>query len=246
MSPAFALLGSGEFQPWTEGVDRWLLERNSTPHGPVLILPAASAPEGDRMFDMWANMGLAHYGRLGIPAEVIPLKTRQDAETPALTAKLAGAAAVYFSGGNPAYLTSILRGSPFWSALVEALGEGMGYAGCSAGISILGELAPDTSEEDPLDPAVWRPGLGLFRNVVLGPHWDMLDTYIPGLSEFIVQSIPEGNRLLAVDENTALVGDGTRWTVIGSGLGRLLADGRWERWEHGESFEAPLLAAAPA
>jgi cyanophycinase len=177
---------------------------------------------------------------------VVPLKTRQDAESPALVDKLNGAAAVYFSGGNPVHLTSILRGSAFWSELVEAIGAGVGYAGCSAGISVLAELVPDSSKEDPLDPAVWHPGLALFRNVVLGPHWDMLDTYVPGLSAFMVDVVPDGSRLLAVDEETALVGDGTNWTVMGSGLGRLLAEGRWEEWKHGQSFTLPLLAPAPA
>ena len=41
----FALLGSGEWQPWTDEVDRWLLER-TTGDGTVLVLPTASAPEG--------------------------------------------------------------------------------------------------------------------------------------------------------------------------------------------------------
>jgi cyanophycinase len=245
MSPAFALLGSGEFQPWTESVDRWLVGRTSVPRGPVLILPAASAPEGDQVFDMWANMGLAHYGRLGIPAEVVPLKTREDAENPALAARLSGAAVAYFSGGNPVYLEAILRESRFWTALLRALEDGMGYAGCSAGISILGELAPDSSKADPLRSDVWHPGLGLFRNVVLGPHWNMLDTYVPGLSRFIVDSVPDGSRLLTVDEETALVGDGTHWTVMGSGRCGLLSEGRWTQWVHGESFDAPLLEAAP-
>jgi hypothetical protein len=122
----------------------------------------------------------------------------------------------------------------------------MAYAGCSAGISALGELAPDSSLEDPLDPAAWHPGLGLFRNVVLAPHWNMLDTYVPGLSEFMVGLVPDGSRLVAVDEETALVGDGSTWTVLGSGRGRLLAGGRWEQWGHGESLTIPLMTPAPA
>jgi cyanophycinase len=246
MSPAFALLGSGEFQPWTEEVDRWLLERTAAPDGPVLILPAASAPEGEQVFDMWADMGLAHYRRLGIPAEVVPLKTRDDADNPDLAAKLKGAAMAYFSGGNPVHLSSTLGGSRFWSGLVEGVERGMAYAGCSAGISVLGELVPDSSLEDPLNPAAWHPGLSLFRDVVLAPHWDMLDTYVPGLSEFLAGLVPDGSRLLAVDEETALVGDGSEWTVMGSGRGRLLADGRWEQWGHGESFAVPLMTPAAA
>src|SRR5439155_11002014 len=77
--PAIALLGSGEFEPWTEEVDRWLLER-ATGDGSVLVLPTASAPEGDPIFDGWANLGLDHYAQLGIPAQVVPLKTREDAD----------------------------------------------------------------------------------------------------------------------------------------------------------------------
>jgi hypothetical protein len=46
-----ALLGSGEFDPWSEPVERWLLERSSNPDGPVLIFPTASAHEGDSTFD---------------------------------------------------------------------------------------------------------------------------------------------------------------------------------------------------
>ena len=60
----FALLGSGEFEPWTEEVDRWLLER-TTGSGRVLILPTASAPEGDAIFNQWGDMGLEHYGSWG-------------------------------------------------------------------------------------------------------------------------------------------------------------------------------------
>src|SRR5262245_49941284 len=109
-STTIALLGSGEFEPWTEEVDRWTLER-ATGDGTVLILPAASAPEGDSVFDMWADMGLKHFGRLRIPAEVVPLKTREDADRPEMAARLSTASLAYFSGGNPAYLATMLLGT---------------------------------------------------------------------------------------------------------------------------------------
>ena len=91
-----ALLGSGEFEPWTEPVDRWLLDR-ATGDGTVLILPTASAPEGDRVFTMWADMGLAHYGRLGIASEVVPMKTREDADRPEFAVLGKGSSAMHAS-----------------------------------------------------------------------------------------------------------------------------------------------------
>ena len=75
----WSLLGSGEFQPWSEVADRWLLDR-AEGDGRVLILPTASAPEGDGVFDRWASMGLEHFASLGMTAEVVRLKVRLDAE----------------------------------------------------------------------------------------------------------------------------------------------------------------------
>jgi hypothetical protein len=88
----WALLGSGEFRPWAEEVDRWMLERARP--GRVLILPTASAPEGHEVFDRWGRMGLEHYRRLGVEAEVVSLKDHEDAARPELAARLDTAAAV--------------------------------------------------------------------------------------------------------------------------------------------------------
>jgi hypothetical protein len=74
----FLLLGSGEFQRWSSEVERRALAK-ATGDGSVLILPTASASEGDEVFARWGRMGLDHYEELGIPAHLIPLKTRRDA-----------------------------------------------------------------------------------------------------------------------------------------------------------------------
>jgi cyanophycinase-like exopeptidase len=225
---SIALLGSGEFEPWTAEVDRWLLGR-ATGDGSVLILPAASAPEGDAVFDRWADMGLGHYSRLGIPAQVVPLKTRSDAERPEVATRLSSASMAYFSGGNPAYLARILVGTPFWSELLVALGRGMAYAGCSAGISCLGELAVDSAVGDFTSQEIWKPGLRLFPRTQLAPHWDALNAFLPGLQRMVAASVPTEWRLLAVDERTAVAGDGSEWHVSGA-AGAHLRDG--EGWRH--------------
>src|SRR6266540_3223271 len=148
---SIALLGSGEVEPSTEEVDRWLLGR-ATGYGTVLILPAASAPEGDAVFDRWAEMGLLHYTQLGVPAEVVPLKTGADAERPELSAKLATASMAYFSGGNPAYLAGVLQGSLFWEELLAAVRRGWPTRGAARG-SPASESSPWTA---PLTPAAIR------------------------------------------------------------------------------------------
>lgn len=235
------LLGAGEFEPWAEEVDRWLLERARTGDGRVLVLPTAAAAEGDDVFDTWAEMGLAHYRRLGAPAEVVPLKTREDAERADLAARLETASMAFFSGGNPAYLADVLEGSAFWKALVAALDRGLAYAGCSAGVAHLGDVAPDTTVEELSERIFRRPGLRLFPGWLFGLHWDALDEYRPGLRDFICGWLPAGARMLAIDERTAVVGDGATWRVMGAGRASLLDDGAWREFRAGESFAAPLL-----
>jgi len=234
----FALLGSGEFLPWTSEVDRWLLERTRGER--VLVLPTASAPEGETVFRRWGDMGVDHYTEMGVPVELVPLRNRDDAEDPALAGLVEGAAVVFFSGGNPAYLAATLQGTAFWTAVLAGLDRGMAYAGCSAGISALGDVAPDSTSNDPTSASFWRPGLAQFSKTYFGPHWDALDVYVPGLRAKVVASVPSDCRLLAIDEDTALVGDGTEWTVIGAGRVALLENGGWSEHPSGTSFTKEL------
>ena len=64
LSGPLALLGSGEFEPWTEPVDRMLLEA-ADGDASVALFPTASAPEGET-YAGGADKGLRHYERLGI------------------------------------------------------------------------------------------------------------------------------------------------------------------------------------
>ena len=214
------MLGSGEFLPWSTEVDRRVLRasRPTPPSAPaVLIVPAASAPEGDAVFDDWARRGLEHFRSSGIAAEVLALKRREDALNPDIAEPLRQASLVYVSGGNPAYLSRILTGTPFWRTLVEELDRGLGYVGCSAGVACLGSRAPDSAASTPTAPEAWTPGLELFPRTMFGPHWDRLDIYVPGLRDWFVRALLPGHDLVAIDEETALVGDEARWEVVGRG-----------------------------
>jgi cyanophycinase len=240
---SIGLLGSGEFEPWTEEADRMLLSRVGGGDGRVLILPTASAPEGDAAFDKWADKGLAHYQGLRITAEVAPLKTRADAEEEHLASYLAEASLVFFSGGNPAYLARTLLGTRFWHALEDAVCRGdVALAGCSAGALFLSPRAFD-SDRDDLSQDCWQPGMNFFPATYVGPHWDALDTYVPGLRDFFIASVPSGGSLLALDESTAVVGDGLIWTVMGRGRAHTFVNGMHQEFAAGERFALPMLTS---
>lgn len=234
----WSLLGSGEFQPWSEPVDRRLVAE-ADGDGRVLILPTASAPEGKDVFERWGSLGLAHFSRLDIPAEVLDLKTREDVDDPRLIERLDGASAVYFSGGNPAYLSTVLTESDFLDAFMKQLDRGMAYAGCSAGVACLNEITFDSDTTEMAE--VWKPGLDLVPRSLFAPHWDIVDTWIPGASDFIVGSVPDGYTFVGLDEDTAMVGRGSAWEVLGKGGIHIRRDDAWATYRDGERFDLALI-----
>jgi hypothetical protein len=92
---AYAFLGAGEFEDWHTDIDRSLLEGRS---GPVLVFATASSPEGDEVYQGWIDKGLAHYAAAGIDAAAPSLRTREDANDPAIVAQVDEASTVFFSG----------------------------------------------------------------------------------------------------------------------------------------------------
>lgn len=236
--PTFALLGSGEFLPWTEPMDRRLLERSRDPDGMVLVFPAASAHEGDHVFERWGAQGVAHYERLGARAQVMDVRRRDDASREDLIRRIDDAALIAFSGGNPARLAGIFAGTPMWSALLAAVADGVPYLGCSAGVSGLCERAFDN--EVRFRGERWRPGLGLFREVLFAPHWDAIDRWVPGATRWILRSVPEGSLFVGLDERTALVGDGRTWSVHGEGRVHVRRGDTWGRFDAGAEVVLPL------
>ncbi|MGH2784845.1 MAG: Type 1 glutamine amidotransferase-like domain-containing protein [Actinomycetota bacterium] len=214
----FVLMGSGEFMPWAREVDTWAAERATASSERALILPTAAAPEGDDMFNHWAAMGAEHFTAIGLQPHVLPLKTRDDASRSELVDQVADARYIFFSGGNPGYLAKTLIDTPFWEAARDAMAHGTAFGGCSAGASAVGSGAPDvTSATVGMDDLAFVPGLPLFTEAVIAAHFDMLESFMPGLRDFIVGLRPEGQVLFGIDEDTAACGDGETWDVKGKG-----------------------------
>lgn len=232
---SWALLGAGEFEPWHDEIDERLLDGRP---GPVLVSPAAAAHEGDAIFDTWAAKGVAHYERLGVEVRVLPFRRREDAADPAVVSQLDDAAMIFFSGGNPWRLAELVRDSPFWAHLRDRMDDGLAYAGCSAGVACLSALTFD-SDTDDMD-RIFKPGLGEVRGVMFAPHWDTVDSWVPGATDFIERSVPEGEVLVGLDERTAMVGDGAEWQVHGLAGVHLRRDGDWEHLVAGSSFALAL------
>src|SRR5262245_8723194 len=121
----FLLMGSGEFEPWSNEIEAAALDGRA---GPVAVLPTASSTEGEEVFGRWGRMALEHYATAGIDARIVPVKTREDADREDLARAIEGAAMVFFSGGKPKHLAATINGTRLWDALEDALDGGAVYA----------------------------------------------------------------------------------------------------------------------
>lgn len=200
-----ALVGSGEYLPRMEAVDRRLLERLAdVPR--VVCLPTAAGTEGSERIDYWSQLGVDHFTRLGAETTTVPIIDRASADDEVYAAAIAAANFIYLSGGKPDYLYTSLAGSRAWDAICGVLERGGVLAGCSAGAMILGEKF--------FGFPGWKQGFNFLPGKTVIPHFDE----IPGalLSSMRLLS---GHKLtvLGIDGNTALVKSGATYEVIGAG-----------------------------
>lgn len=235
MAGPLAAVGAGEFLEGMVEVDKYLIAQ-STAAGPakVLILPTASAPEGDDVFWRWGNMGVEHFERLGAAPEVLPVRVRDDASDPALVARVAEADFIYFSGGSPRVLLDAIADTPLWSAIYHAWSNGAALAGCSAGAIIFGEMsrafrAPAGA------PNAFSPALGLIPGTIILPHFDRwpLERRQP-----VREEMPADLLMVGIDEHTALVWGEDCWRVMGKSAVTVWAVDSLTRYTHGA--EVPL------
>lgn len=199
-----ALVGSGEYLPAMEPVDRNLLARLHEP-ARVVCLPTAAGAEGAERIGYWARLGVEHFQRLGAAVQTVPVIDRAGAENPEHAAAVAAANFVYLSGGKPDYLHQTLAGSAVWRAIETVLARGGLLAGCSAGAMILGEKF--------FGFPGWRQGFGLLPGATVIPHFDE----IPAVMVQSVRLFAGDMTVLGIDGNTALVQSAQGYAVVGAG-----------------------------
>ena len=214
MNGLINLVGSGEYLSVMDNVDRHLLDsldlNGRKPR--VVCLSTAAGREGDTSVNRWSSMGIHHFQKLGAEVSAPRIIDRASAEDAQWESLLEEADLVYFSGGDPGYLHQTMNGSRAWRAAQRAWERGAIYAGCSAGAMILAKRMPS------FRLAGTQAGFGLVPATFIVPHFDA----IPGIWKPMVfalqKQLKKGERMIGVDENTALVGRlGGQWVVMGQG-----------------------------
>jgi cyanophycinase len=200
-----ALVGSGEYLPPMEPVDKYLLGQLKS-EADVICLPTAAGTEGSERIAYWMELGKAHFSKLGAKVEALPVVDEPGSNQVEYAERIRRANFIYLSGGKPDYLYRTLAGSLAWAAIMGVLRQGGVVAGCSAGAMIMGERIlgfPHSTE-----------GFGLLRGAMIMPHFDEIPSAMIHTLRLLVK---DQQTLLGIEGNTALVGENDDWQVVGSG-----------------------------
>lgn len=221
MPGRLVLAGSGEFTHAMREIDYALLGAFGPAPARVAIVPTAAGREDTP--PLWAERGISHFRALGADPFAVMVTTRAHAEDPASARSIAGADWLYFSGGDPGYAVETLEGTPFWAAVLERHRAGAILAGSSAGAMMLGQstfVPVDADPETglPRDVRV-RAALRVVPGVFVFPHFDAIPASVLERWQHLW---PSGLRLLALDEDTAIVSGEEGWTVHGAGRALVL------------------------
>ncbi len=220
-----ALVGSGEYLPPIEALDRALLGC-LTEAARVVCLPTAAGTEGEERVRYWCDLGVAHFTRLGVErVEALAVTDRASAADEALAERVRQANFVYLSGGKPHYLYMSLEGTPVFQAIEAVLNNDGVVAGCSAGAMIFGQDIPGSPF-----PWSWQPGFGYLPGSIILPHFDELPKAIlAGFMPFTAKLT-----IIGVEGNTALVCTQAGCSVAGSGGVTLIRGNERVRYLAGE------------
>ena len=239
MTGLIALHGGGEFLPGDERFLSALLAAAGTATAPsagdplrIAIVPTAAARGRP---DLAASNGVEAFQRVArdagvaVAAESVRVVDAASAADAALADALAASDIVYFPGGDPDLIPTILPGTTAWTAIEDAWRRGATVGGASAGAMAMGERT-------------WTPGgdipaMGLVPGLAVIPHADA-SSWQRAMA-MATGRIPPGIGLLGLAERTGVIGrPGEPWRVVGEGEARWLAvrrgggDGRARRRHH--------------
>ena len=146
------------------------------------------------------------FGEIGVRhIEILDISKRRDAYKKENISLIKKASLIFFTGGDQLKITSLLGGSPAYSALKEMYDKGIYIVGTSAGASVMsGTMIIDGNNEEAPKKCILEmsPGLGLIKNVIVDQHFDQR-----GRIGRLLTGVAQNPEVLGIgiDENTAIV-----------------------------------------
>ena len=207
---ALALVGSGEYLVQMQEIETDLLHRGISKgkSNTYIQIPTGAGQEGEDRIEFWKERGAAQANRIGSECRYLPILKRDDAFNETYIEEVTNAGLIYFSGGDPGYITEVFEGTPLWEKIKSEFYSGSSLAGCSAGAMAFGSKIVGIRKSHV------QSGLGLIPEIEVIPHYDKFLGWVPDRIASIALRSDKGSYLVGIDEDTALVLT-EKWRVQG-------------------------------
>jgi cyanophycinase len=158
------------------------------------------------------------FERLGAEeARIIDTETREDASSSTALEAIAKASGIFFTGGDQARITSILKETDIDEAIHKRYAEGAVIGGTSAGAAVMPDvmIVEGDSETNPrVETVEMGPGMGFLPGVVIDQHFSQRGRLGRLISALLIEPAVLG---FGIDENTAMIVTDNLIEIVGQG-----------------------------
>lgn len=158
------------------------------------------------------------FERLGAEdVRIVDTATRDDTTSSTALKAVEKATGIFFTGGDQARITDILKDSELDAAIHRRYAEGVVVAGTSAGAAVMPDVMiveGDPQTNPRVEVVEMAPGMSFLPGVVIDQHFSQRGRLGRLLSALAQQPAVLG---FGIDENTAVVVKGNEFEVVGEG-----------------------------
>lgn len=187
------------------------------------------------------------FERLGAEdVRIVDTVNREDGSSSTYLEAIEKATGVFFTGGNQARITSILKDTEIDAAIHKRYSEGIVVGGTSAGAAMMPDvmIVDGDSETNPrVEVVEMGPGMGFLPGVVIDQHFLQRGRLGRLISALAQQPAVLG---FGIDENTAIVVNDNQFEVIGEGAVTVVDESAITHSNIGEILKDEALAVCGA
>jgi cyanophycinase len=187
------------------------------------------------------------FERLGAEnVRIIDTETREDASSSTALEAISKATGIFFTGGDQARITSILKDTEIDDAIHNRFSEGIVIAGTSAGAAVMPDkmiVEGDSQTHPRIETVEMGLGMGFLPGVVIDQHFSQRGRLGRLISALILEPAVLG---FGIDENTAMVVTDNQIEVIGEGAVTIVDESEATYNNMGEILKDESLAICGA
>ncbi len=187
------------------------------------------------------------FERLGAEdVRIVDTETREDASSSTALEAIEKATGIFFTGGDQARITSILKDTEIDTKIHERFQAGIVIGGTSAGAAVMPDvmIVEGDSETNPrMEIVELGPGMGFLPGVVIDQHFSQR-----GRLGRLIAALAQQPAVLGfgIDENTAMVVSNNQFEVIGEGSVTVVDDSNVTHTNVDEILKDEALAVCGA